>query len=34
MTQIEKFMSDLQTEDMLTVEIPAGDEATFYIYVD
>jgi len=27
-------MSDLDIIDMHTVEIPAGDEATFYLYVD
>ncbi len=27
-------MSDLWVEDMLTVEVPAGEEATFYLYVD
>ena len=32
--EIEKFMSDLQLEDMLTVEVPAGQEVTFYLYVD
>jgi hypothetical protein len=27
-------MSDLQTSDLLTVELWPGEEQTFYIYVD
>lgn len=27
-------MSDLQPGDMSTIELPAGEEMTFYIYVD
>lgn len=27
-------MNDLDTLDMHTVEVPAGEEASFYLYVD
>jgi len=33
-TRVEKFMSDMQPSDMLTVELMANDEATFYLTVD
>lgn len=33
-TKVEKFMSDLQPIDMLTVELEANGEQTFYINVD
>jgi hypothetical protein len=34
MRQIEKFMSDLSPQDMLSVVVPSGEEQTFYLYVD
>lgn len=33
-SKVEKFMSDLQPSDMLTVELHSNDEQTFYIQVD
>lgn len=33
-SNIERFMSDLQLTDMLTVELAPGEEQTFYVYVD
>lgn len=32
--RIDRFMSDLVPEDMLAVELPPGEEQTFYMYVD
>ena len=29
-----RFMSDLVPQDMMTVEIPPGEQQTFYLYVD
>lgn len=33
-SKVDRFMSDMQPSDMLTVELMANDEATFYITVD
>ena len=34
LARIDRFMSDLVPEDMLAVELPPGEEQTFYMYVD
>ena len=34
LARIDLFMNDLVPEDMLAVELPPGEEQTFYIYVD
>ena len=31
---IIRFMNDLVPQDMMTVEIPPGEQQTFYLYVD